>query len=363
MTGLLFASGSLLAFGGGGAIAWHRINRYPRRGSQYASWLLRSPWQASNGLPFGPWHPVWLDIPVLLGFGVLATAHFALASVADRLGAIVSTRCLVGMAIPFLSFAITWVVLGVTQFAQYAWVFAYGFTLWLGCLVHASITSEAFGFAFVVVSFCVAFVGLWRWLVVELRGIPLGYACETPLLEQQKHCRSGSYFPLSPKSEPLMKSFFDRCNVRSAALGAVWFFVWSAAFVRVSGANADGFYFVVMIALILGLARLVAYTVLHSSPLGVTARWKARRLIVPAYDRVYLPSMAMVGAASLAAWLCPAMSIPSVVSVPTSLAVLVLMMLLSGPGEDWFLTAPSHIRLLKPTKKQQLTFTGIKSES
>lgn len=329
--------------------AGFRLQRYPdRTGTKdFHSWLASTPWQPSKRTPFGPWHPVWLDVIPLSILGVVAGAHAAVlcpALATSKGQAMVWPDALLNVIIPAALAPAAMFFFGWTagaygfQWSRWNWS-VYLPLLWLGVFIHIwRLTSLELAFPILGVSCLGLMFVTWRRMQLELTKVPEFHTALSDVAPKPRRT-STTYGALSPApQDPQFAAGLQSLRPKAFAAGLL-LFVWLTLLPWGSGSVN---YLTVALALfILAVFRMAAYGEILTSHLGLLARWSTRQFIVPSYDRVWIPSVVMIVAGLATYGLVPLGVLPATLGGALSIAVPVVIGLAMGPDyTTWSLTAP-----------------------
>lgn len=250
---------------------------HPLFSKPYAEWLARTPWTSRQPLPLGPVHLVAQDA-VVLAVALLFAFDSSRLTVAALLTAFGAPYVLLLSAANFVTNA---------QTQAYLAAFGLALAVWLGLPSPATLPVLA-------ALYLVALWGLRRSLATfpwqEHWLIRSGRA----QLSTSKTAQLGFPFDaLSPKSKN------DELPLREAllvpALVACWLY---AAAARLNDPR-DGWFACFMFcsfALTVGaMLRVLRYVLEFHPPINLLGRIATGRLLIPGYDRVFVPSLIALG--------------------------------------------------------------------
>lgn len=319
-------------------LAVYRLQRYPTPGSGYGVWLSRTVWNGKQRLPFGPWHPVWFDLVVLALLGVVAAAQFCAGLAIDGLTLNWATNtgtlaCLVGPSIAFLC---AWVVGGYLQIWKHWDGSIYVIAMWVGCLANLGKSPE-YLVAFLPVTLLLALFMTWRRMTLTILALPQSFEGPTGLASCVEKARAGAFASLAPRYWERPAWATKLLTTKWAIAMGVLVFVW----LSIPSWGSVECIMVPMWMMLLSLFRLLPYVGRQTTHLNLPARWATRRLIVPAYDRVYITPLVMTVTSLIIASLGSNELIAAQVAGPLAFAVPVVIALVTGPDhKEWSLTAP-----------------------
>ncbi|APZ91253.1 hypothetical protein [Fuerstiella marisgermanici] len=338
-------------------VAGYRLQGFPDRtaSTSFHSWLAATPWQPSSRTPFGPWHPVWLDVVPFSILGVVAATQAAVlcpSLVAARDQAMAWSDALIVTVVPAalapaVVFLFTWTICAYGILcSRWNWSIFLP-ALWMGILIHVGkLTSAEIAFSTLGVSLVGLMVVSWRRMQLELTKVPEFHTALSDVAPKPRRT-STTYAALSPAPQnPQFAAGLHGLRPKAFAAGLL-LFVWVALLPWGSGSVN---YLTVALALfILAVFRMAAYGEILTSHLGLVARWSTRQFIVPSYDRVWIPSVVMIVAGLATYGLVPLGVLPPTLGGALSIAVPVVIGLAMGPDyTTWSLTAPCRY-----SKRQQ----------
>jgi len=327
-------------------VALRRVHQFPPANPSYTQWLATTPWASHQRLPFGPWQPVIQDTIPLGVLGVISAFHgvFTFRLPPDRVVSLSASAfspewwwlLCVAVLLPALVFFGVWVIAGFCAVMPHWKRSAFVLLFVIGVVIHLGIRlglPEATAVA--AVCAVVGFVLVYKKMQRMVRTLP-------QVMNETQHVKiEGKMVPAFEMLSP--RPYRNRVirlleNTRPRALEFclllfVWLTLppWEGEFVLFAGAFACG----------LSLARVAVYAGRTSSHLGLLSRWHSRRFIVPQYDRVWLPSLAMVFVASVPVLLAITNMISPQLAGPLAVVLPILVGWICGPDyEQWSLTAP-----------------------
>jgi len=331
--------------------ALSRVHQFPLANPSYKQWLATTPWSSHQRLPFGPWQPVIQDIIPLGVLGVICALHgvFTFSLPPDRVVSL-SVSALspewwwlmcVSVLLPALVFCGVWAIAGFCTVMPH-WKHSASVLLFvIGVVIHLGIRlglPEATAVA--VVCAVVGFVLVYRKMQRMMRTLPQ-VMNETQLVKIDGKL-APAFEMLSPRPyRNRVIAILEDTRPRAlefCLLLFVWLALppWELKFVVIVGT----------IVCVLSLARIAVFADRTSSHLGLLARWHSGRFIVPEYDRVWLPSLAMNFVWSVPVLLAIADMLSPQLAGPLALVAPILVGWICGPdSEQWFLTAPVEYRL------------------
>jgi len=331
----------------GGCIALYRSQRFPEPwlNKHFHSWLASTPWTPSTRTPFGPWHPVVLDVIPLGLLGLIAAAHAAVLvpaliatqhPPADWLEVLL-TVILPAALTPAVAFFLFWTFCAYFSVCgRWNWS-VYALALWVGVLFHIErYASLSVALASLAASLVVIMVASWRRMAFELTQLPTTHLASSNKPAKPRQTAT-TYAALSP-SPQLTVNAAGLAYLRAKAIAAgLLVFVW----LTIHQWDPVAVLFFPIVLFVLCLARMVVYGEKCVSHLGLIARWSTRQFIVPAYDRVFIPSVVMIVAGLAILGLVQLGVLPVTLGGALSIAVPVVIGLAMGPDyTTWSLTAP-----------------------
>lgn len=329
-----------------GAIGSLRAVRCPLTQASYREWLFSTPWRSPDQTPFGPCVPVWQDVIPLGLLGMLSVAHFHLASLtyfplramALNTSAALATH-LLAFALPTVAFLGTWIFFTLLHVIRCVPAVGYTCLFWAALLIHlVRWTSPEVAIIGLLSSFVLA-VALYRHVVMQLlTAIPEWSVAmhsepdrtKQLSIEQQFLAANGYRLPGSSVLEHLRKW--------AAAISLILFVGLTAI---------DWWHPTPMIAVLFIFMSFLVMTA-HmtgrcNSHLGLLARLKLRRLVIPEYDRILIRPFLSLVVGTLIIGIGYLHLLPHGLTAPLAVAVSVYILLqASGEFPTWSLTAPIH---------------------
>ena len=328
-----------------GAAGIFRFRRFPTDCGAYHLWLGTTPWTPKHRTPFGPWHPVLKDLIPLGILGLVAAVHVGLiawfqsqsmyAGVPHDMRIIDSALC--AMMAPLVVFLATWIG---TAYLFVAWQWNWSIyvpVLGLGVLAHLLfwVSETVFVTVLLVLVVCGVFA-VWKRLFTVLNR--LNESTFTNLTVTPIGGTSSPVFELlSPRGyKSKAVQFLELLRSKSLAVGilllvCLTIFPWKSEMLLLLAISG----------LVFAMVRLAIVADRHSSHLSLAARWGTRRLIVPEYDKIFLPPLYMV----ITSWTLLVLGYFKVVSLsvacPLSIIVPLMIGIVWNPDfERWSLTTP-----------------------
>ncbi|GAB5443050.1 MAG: hypothetical protein Fues2KO_33990 [Fuerstiella sp.] len=340
-------------------LALFRLARFPDPPtSNYAKWLAQTPWTSDQRTPFGPWHPVQEDVLMISVLSVIAMLRgsllFLLPGIPSGFGiAAWQIVLLLGFSQPML-FVLCWAFCGFAAVAR-RWDWSnYVALMVIGIIGHLFLLLPTVAMAATaLVLIALPFI-VYRRMSFELATLQQDMLCDP---EPDPPKRAPVYEVLSPEAQSgWMQKFLDRYRPRAFAIG----FLCLILFTTVPGQALTPL--VAPFVLMAPLVRVAVVKSRYNSHLGLLARYRLKRWIVPDHDRIWLPVLWSVVALVacipivLVSLLCrwpygfaPALMISAVVTI----------CLRTGPDmRSWTLTAPVSISIRGPQEAN----TRIKSK-
>ena len=329
-----------------------RAARIPHSRSDYADWLGRTPWTASQRLPFGPWQPVRVDLIPLGTLGAVSAAfagmmYFSMFRTLYQTHQDIVAVMLAAFAVPAIAFLLTWIGCCYRLCLRWEWsIFApvsmIGLLIQTARYAHPVAALVAAGVLLVL-----GIIAVWRKqrrMLGELPSDGLAKNESTGIRDS-----SPIYQFLSPiQKKPWLIEMRDRYRTRTIAIGVmVW--AWADFTFQFDPYWKDLELMAGLIQLlgvfIVGGTTLVACIGRLQSHLGVSARWATGQWIVPQYDRVWIPLLSIVllwGSVMVSGYVA---EVSNLTTLPFTLAAAAMIGMTTGPDyERWSLTAPvSHL--------------------
>jgi ABC-type transport system involved in cytochrome c biogenesis ATPase subunit len=309
-----------------GMVAWSlwRVgSTHPFYLPRYAAWLESTPWKLGLPLPAGPIELVAQD-GVVLAFGTLWLQHAAKLELGWLFAA---------FAIPYLG------ALAIACFGTFAVGEAYLIGFGLALAVWLQLPSAA-SVAVLIALYPVAMLGVRRSLARFPWGARSSQSLQD-LINRQFGARPGWPFTdLAPAKS------FPQVSPRDALvfpwLAAAWLFALASC----SAEDREIISLMVPFYVAVGAAilRAAIYVLEFRPPIGLFGRIATGRLLIPGYDRVWLP---LIGAVLVLA-IELRLSKWAVIVGPLALGVGLMIQLGMGPSlKTWALTAPHRLRLAR----------------
>jgi hypothetical protein len=305
---------------------------HPAYNPGYRRWLESTPWTWRKGLPGGPVHLTWEDAIIL--FAIVLPAWFA--------GALSFSTALT----VFLAMYVA--ILAPTFSAAGAPMFGYAATFGLGMVVRLAFSPWGSAITACIVAI-VALLGLRR----SLRNFPWEESKVETLLPKtsaqmlEAAVRAGRrlgwpYDRLGPKAGDAPAISGLNQFLGSLLLGW-WCYALLSILHPVILAAIMHHGFIYMVAF-LALGRLMSYVAGFAPPLNVFGRIATLRLIIPGYDRVFLPPLAMLLIGRFGPGLLLQAGLPDSVAWAATLALVVYVMMSAAPSiQEWRLTGKHRL--------------------
>lgn len=330
-------------------LAMFRLARFPDPpSSDYAKWLAQTPWTSDQRTPIGPWHPVQEDVltlAVLSALALLRSSPLLLMPGSSTAVGIEAWQIvlLLGFSQPVL-FVLCWAFCAfATVGRRWDWS-TYVALLITGIIGHLFVLLPTVAMAATaLVLIALPFI-VYRRMSFELATLQQDMLGDP---EPDPPKRAAVYEVLSPEAHSgWMQKFLDRYRPRAFAIGCLCLIL----FTTVPGQALTPL--VAPFVLMAPLVRVAVVKSRYNSHLGLLARYRLKRWIVPDHDRIWLPVIWSVVAlvacvpivlvSLLFRWpygFAPALMISAVVT----------SCLRTGPNiPSWTLTAPVSISICGP---------------
>jgi hypothetical protein len=288
----------------------------------YCQWLRSTPWSIAKPLPLGPIHVVWQDVLLL---GLL----FALGWPRLQWGALVVVPAFL---FPYL------VLLGILHFFTGARWMAYGVGFGIGFMILSVLDPLYFA-----ISAAVSYACAWLGLRASLAHFPWGRTSEALQRVFLSKALGWPYDHLGPQS-PDLRTLPIHDTLQTGALGGWWFFALS--YHNQGAFDADAMNYLVFLFFFLGgaAARVLIYVYGYPPPLSILGRLAHGRLIIPAYDQVFVAPLLALLVGSAVPVVPGLADVPSLVVTPIGFAVTWWILFGMGPSlQLWRLTGNHRV--------------------
>ena len=352
--------GSLALIGmAAGCFGLQRIFKFPSANPAYLKWLAMTPWDGMRRPPFGPWCPVWGDVVPLSVLGMVSASHAALILEMPTDGGvnrwqdsvlIAPKLQLVAAALwPAAAFVMVWGVAGFLSVTAEWKRSGFAVLLAFGLLIHLStFLTPTVLLPVLSVFVAVTFVLTCRRMACVLKSLP---ERTLTLPSDSPPRRIAPVFGLlSPRGlQNSAVAWLERNRPRVPEF-ALLLIVW----LTIPQWPRESLPLILAMVLALALSRGLLFAYGTASHLGILARLHTRRLILPNYDRVWLPSVAMIVASGLCYLFVEFGIIPVRFGAALSIVLPVLIGGLSGPNyRNWSLTAPMVLLISRAQDQQR----------
>lgn len=343
----------IIGFGAVG-LAGFRLVRLPISNGpagDYSGWLSATTWQSDNRLPFGPWHPIALDLVPLGILGAMSVGHMWAAS---------STgfhRVFLWFSMmPAFVFAFIWVLGGYIMLHK-SWTFSKPvILLWLSGLGHLIVLISSHEVplgalvAYSIISAAVSFLLVWRKLASALAEIPTRYYGPSEHFDNSEHTLKGTYDVLAPGYRPAL-GFGETAQRYRSVFGATLLAAIGCSYTFLFWWGDDKFSLALsaLVCAFIGLAGSAVFASRQLSNLGLLARWARRQFLVPAYDCVSLIFWSAIAVGGVLVSFGFAGLIPPSIAGSAAIGATTFVTLRMGRDRrHWSLTAPCRYDLVKP---------------
>jgi len=300
----------------------------------YRHWLAASAWSAGKPLPAGPVHLVWQDVAILLVITGLALRYPARNPL--EFAGLFLLVYLLGAA----------VVLSLLQ----AWVAPYATAVGLGVALLA--IDKPFEVAGILIGL---YAITWFELRRTLRDFPWNLGrweafLRTGALKGQPRPQllGWPFQLLSPRMVNLSVSAGPA--ILLSVLAGWWFYVAAVLSLPWERGDIEPLYGAIIALGI--LSRIMAYCVGYLSPLSVAGRLLTMRWIIPGYDKIFIGPAVTAFAGCFLPRILLANGWSDLNAFSFSLAIVFLLLLLTGPSlRNWRLTGKHRLLPIMPRQE------------